>query len=77
LLGVSVFTSDIVFVSVAEVSFFSVCVIWGGLPATEKVNCPPDNVIYIVDEAYAERRYNQKFLNQFPTIISCREDLGH
>src|SRR5690606_19172565 len=52
-------------------------VIWGGLKETEAVRCSPSNVIYLVDEAHEQRRFNEKFLKQFGVLFSCRTDLVH
>ncbi|MDB5248367.1 MAG: hypothetical protein JWQ40_2761 [Segetibacter sp.] len=58
----------------------SVCdywIIWGGVRKMETVSCPSSNVIYVTDEAHELRFYNQKFLQQFPTVFSVRTDLSH
>jgi len=52
-------------------------VIWGGLKKTETVKVPESNIIYLVDEVHEQRKFNQKFLNQFPVLFSCRTDLIH
>jgi Glycosyltransferase family 10 (fucosyltransferase) C-term len=53
-------------------------IVWGGIKKeTEKVYCDPKNVIYITDEVHSERYFNQKFLNQFSAVITCRTDLNH
>lgn len=52
-------------------------VVWGGLKRKTTVKCPPENVIYITDEAHAERFFNHKFLQQFPTVFSSRFDVNH
>jgi len=51
--------------------------IWGGLKEKTTVKCPIENVIYITDEAHELRKFNQDFLNQFPTILAVRTDLKH
>ena len=48
-----------------------VWIIWGGLNKAEEVNVPPENIIYIADECYAERSYNMEFLSQFNKIASA------
>lgn len=52
-------------------------VVWGGLENKTRVKCPPENIIYITDEAHTERVFNDNFLNQFPTVFSCRNDINH
>jgi len=53
-----------------------VWIIWGGLNMAEEVNVPPENIIYIADECYAERRYNKEFLSQFNKIASVGSNIG-
>ncbi|ASU36788.1 glycosyltransferase family 10 domain-containing protein [Mucilaginibacter xinganensis] len=55
-------------------------IVWGDIPHEfEKmtVKCPPSNVIYMTDEAHEGKQFNQKFLNQFNYVITCRDDLQH
>ncbi len=52
-------------------------IVWGGLRKQERVVCPPGNVYYLTDESHAERKFDQRFLNQFPRVIACRTDLQH
>ena len=53
-----------------------VWIIWGGLNKAEEVNVPPENIIYIADECYAERSYNKEFLSQFNKIASVGSNIG-
>lgn len=53
-------------------------IIWGGIKKeTEKVLCPPQNVIYLTDEVHEQRVFNSSFLKQFAAIITCRTDIQH
>jgi hypothetical protein len=55
-------------------------IIWGDLPSKiEKMTvvCPWRNIIFMTDEVFPEKKFNSHFLNQFKTIISCRDDLIH
>ena len=55
-------------------------IIWGDLPTMQEkmsVICDPKNVIYMTDEAYVEKTFDPKFLNQFTTVISLRDDISH
>lgn len=53
-------------------------IIWGGIGAnSEKVTCPPENVIYITDEVHELRTFNQSFLEQFAAILTYRTDIKH
>jgi hypothetical protein len=52
-------------------------IVWGGLETPQTVNCPKENLIYVTDETHAERRFVQRFLDQFAAVIACREDIRH
>lgn len=55
-------------------------IVWGDLPEDVqrmKVNCPKGNLIYMTDEAFVEKKFDQAFLNQFDIVISCRNDIVH
>ncbi|SHN24067.1 glycosyltransferase family 10 domain-containing protein [Mucilaginibacter sp. OK098] len=55
-------------------------IVWGDIPHEHErmvVKCPPSNVIYMTDEAHEQKQFNQKFLDQFNYVITCREDLHH
>jgi len=55
-------------------------IIWGDLPHRTNhltVKCPPENIFYLTDEAHENKTFLQKFLDQFPHIITCRDDLKH
>jgi hypothetical protein len=53
-------------------------IIWGGIKGTsEEVICPPQNIIYLTDEVHDQRYFNQRFLDQFAAIVTCRTDLNH
>jgi hypothetical protein len=51
--------------------------VWGGLRKNETVNINPLNTYFIVDEAYAEKKFRENFLNQFEYAITCRNDIHH
>ena len=53
-------------------------IIWGGIKGIqEKVECPIENIIFITEEAHINRIYNQKFLNQFASVITNRPEIEH
>lgn len=55
-------------------------IVWGDLPIDVqrmKISCPKGNLIYMTDEAFAEKKFNQAFLNQFDIVLSCRTDIAH
>jgi Glycosyltransferase family 10 (fucosyltransferase) C-term len=55
-------------------------VIWGDLPinyAKMSVSCPKEHIVYMTDEAFTEKKFDQNFLNQFDFVITCRDDLSH
>ena len=63
-----------------EIDYCDYWIIWGDLPSGKekiKVNCPKNNVFYLTDEAHSLKYYHPKFLEQFQTIISGRQDLQH
>lgn len=50
-------------------------IIWGGLKNEEKVKVKSGVVIYVTDEAYDQRKFNEEFLDQFQVIATVRKDL--
>jgi hypothetical protein len=57
---------------------YDIWIVWGGLTETKTIiNCARDNLIYLTDEIHEQRSFNQKFLNQFAAVITCRTDLQH
>lgn len=55
-------------------------IIWGDLPlGVEKmiVKCPTENILYMTDEVHERKTFVQSFLDQFPHILTCRDDLSH
>jgi len=55
-------------------------IIWGDLPIgfdRMTVICDPNKIIYMTDEAYVEKSFDQNFINQFPFVISLRDDIHH
>lgn len=52
-------------------------VVYEGLNEAEMAHCPRDRTILITDEPPTIKKYNQKFLDQFSTIISCQRNLKH
>ena len=54
--------------------------VWGGLPSDklkESVICEKNNIIFMTDEVHDQKHFNKKFLDQFYTVITCRDDLNH
>jgi hypothetical protein len=54
--------------------------IYGGLTVGDlkmTVKCPTQNIFYITDETHHNRFFVKKFLDQFPSVITCRTDLDH
>lgn len=53
-------------------------IIWGGIKTTQiQAICPPQNVIFITDEVHEERFFYKRFLSQFSTVFTCRNDIDH
>ncbi len=52
-------------------------VVYEGLNKSETVNCPKDRTILITDEPPTIKKYDQKFLDQFYTVITCQRNLTH
>lgn len=51
--------------------------VWGGLRKKETVTINPNNVFFIIEEAYEQRKYKSSFLNQFPHVVTCRSNIFH
>jgi hypothetical protein len=54
--------------------------IWGGIPENKRelhTICSPENVFFIVEEAYRERQYQEGFLKQFGGVLTYRDDIQH
>jgi Glycosyltransferase family 10 (fucosyltransferase) C-term len=55
-------------------------IVWGDLPECQErtsVRCPQSNILYMTDEAYVEKKFDQRFLDQFAGIVTCRKDVSH
>lgn len=55
-------------------------IVWGDLPEKKErmvVDCPPGNIIYMTDEAFAEKKFDPGFLDQFDAVLTCRNDISH
>jgi hypothetical protein len=56
-------------------------IVWGDISAggidKMTVTCPPQNILYMTDEAYVEKKFDQRFLDQFAGVLTCRDDISH
>lgn len=52
-------------------------IVLGDIDVKQQANCAPENIFFITDEAYPEKKYNQNFLNQFASVITSRDDITH
>ncbi|ACM19832.1 glycosyltransferase, putative [Geotalea daltonii FRC-32] len=59
---------------VDECDFWVVC---EGLLEPEKTVCPPENLILITAEPPPVKRYSQRFVDQFSTVVTCHRKLKH
>lgn len=51
--------------------------IYEGLHKKESVKCPPENIYFITGEPPSIKSYNQKFLQQFSTVITSHQAIRH
>ena len=51
--------------------------VYEGLDKQETVRCPKDRTVLITDEPPSIKKYDQDFLNQFHTIVTCQRDVKH
>jgi hypothetical protein len=52
-------------------------VVWDGLDKNGKTICPKENTIFITGDPSTIREYDQQFLNQFNTVITCHQNIKH
>ena len=52
-------------------------IVFEGLNKPETVKCPPENIIFITAEPPSVKSYNEEFLKQFATVITCHKELIH
>jgi hypothetical protein len=43
----------------------------------ETVHCPRENTIFLTGEPISIQRYDQKFLNQFATVVTSQNEISH
>ena len=68
---------DCVFYINQEVKQCDFWVVYDGLKYREKTRCPQENTILITGEPPSIKTYNNKFVNQFSTVITCQSDIKH
>ncbi len=52
-------------------------VVWDGLAKNGKTICPKENTIFITGDPPTIREYDQQFLSQFNTVITCHKNIKH
>lgn len=52
-------------------------IVFEGLEKSEKTICPKENTILITAEPPTIRKYDQQFINQFGTVITCHTNIQH
>lgn len=52
-------------------------IVFEGLEKKEKILCPPANTIFVAAEPSSLKRYDESFLAQFATIITCQRGIRH
>lgn len=52
-------------------------IVFEGLEKKEKILCPPSNTIFVAAEPSSLKRYDESFLAQFATIITCQRGIRH
>ena len=52
-------------------------IVFEGLEKKEKVLCPPQNTVFVAAEPSSLKRYDESFLAQFATIITCQRGMKH
>lgn len=52
-------------------------IVFEGLEKKEKIKCPPQNTIFVAAEPSSLKRYDESFLAQFATIITCQRGVKH
>lgn len=43
----------------------------------ETVHCPPENTIFLTGKPISIQRYDQKFLDQFATVVTSQTEISH
>lgn len=52
-------------------------IVFEGIERKEKVICPPGNTVFVAAEPSSLKRYDESFLAQFATIITCQRGIRH
>lgn len=52
-------------------------IVFEGLEKKEKILCSPQNTIFVAAEPSSLKRYDESFLAQFATIITCQRGIRH
>ena len=52
-------------------------VVFDNMAKKERVICPPENTIFVGAETEYIKKYDQKFLNQFGTVVTCQRNMEH
>ena len=52
-------------------------IVFEGLKKSEKTICPKENTILVTAEPPTIREYDQQFINQFETVITCHTNIQH
>lgn len=52
-------------------------IVFEGLEKKEKILCPPRNTIFVAAEPSSLKQYDESFLAQFATIITCQRGMRH
>jgi len=59
---------------IAECDFW---IVWGTMSKKESVICPKENIFFIASEPPAIYTYQEKFLRQFSSIVTCDKNTKH
>src|SRR4051794_12894536 len=69
---------DVEFVINRDVDECDYWVVCDGLSGTERCHCPPGNTVFVTWEPPDISGYDQRFVAQFATVVTCeRTDLHH
>lgn len=60
-----------------EIASCDFYIVFEGLEKKEKILCPPSNTIFVAAEPSSLKRYDESFLAQFATIITCQRGIRH
>src|SRR3954453_22752686 len=56
---------------------FDYCAVYDETPVTANILCPPDKTLLITGEPPSIKYYDERYIAQFHTVLTCHSDMPH